>query len=95
MLKYLINNVATIRVENEEEANKLHKYYEDFARDNGYVLSAWSQTYRTKKAQGEIIDSWFICKVTLVFNDAKEPITLLDTIDFKMQTLIDVADMEF
>ena len=93
MLKYLISNVATIRVADEDEANALHKYYEDFARDNDYILSAWSQTFRTKKSQGEIVDSWFICKVTLAFNDAKAPVIPLDTIDFKMQTKILIDEL--
>ena len=91
MLKYLVNNVATIRVEDLEEAEALHQYYEDYARENDYILSGWSQTLRTKKAKGEIIDSWYICKVTLVFNDAKEPAIPLDTIDFKMLKSYDIT----
>lgn len=90
MEKYLIKNTAEIRVNSEEDANLLHKEYEDFAHDNGYVLNSWTQTYRTRKSGGEVIDEWFICKVVLVFNDAKEPDIPLDDIDFKMQTKIPV-----
>lgn len=90
MEKYLIKNTAEIRVNSEEDANLLHKEYEDFAHDNGYILNSWTQTYRTKKSGGEIVDEWFICKVVLVFNDAKEPDIPLDDIDFKMQTKIPV-----
>ena len=49
MIKYLIKSTNEIRVDSEEDANTLHKDYEDFARDNGYILNSWSQTYRTKK----------------------------------------------
>lgn len=90
MEKYLIKNTAEIRVNSEEDANLLHKEYENFAHDNGYVLNSWTQTYRTRKSGGEIVDEWFICKVVLVFNDAKEPDIQLDDIDFKMQTKIPV-----
>lgn len=90
MIKYLIKNTAEIRVESEEDANELHKYYEDFARDNAYILNSWSQTLRTKKSQGEIVESWFVCKVVLVFNDVKAPDIPLDNIDFNMQKTIPV-----
>lgn len=93
MIKYLIKNTAEIRVESEEDANTLHKEYEDFARDNGYILNSWSQTYRTRKSGGEIVESWFICKVVLIFNDAKTPDIPLDTIDFKMQHTISIENI--
>lgn len=79
-----------IRVEDEESANALHKEYEDFAHENGYILNSWTQTYRNKKSGGEIIEEWFICKCVLVFNDAKAPDILLDSIDFNMQKNIPI-----
>lgn len=93
MIKYLIKNTAEIRVESEEDANALHKEYEDFAHDNGYILNSWTQTYRTKKSGGEIIAEWFICKAVLIFNDAKEPNIPLEDIEFKMQTIIPIENI--
>lgn len=90
MIKYLIKNTMEIRVEDEESANALHKEYEDFAHENGYILNSWTQTYRNKKSGGEIIEEWFICKCVLVFNDAKAPDILLDSIDFNMQKNIPI-----
>lgn len=90
MIKYLIKNTVEIRVETEEDANALHKEYENFAHDNGYILNSWTQTYRTKKASGEIVEEWFICKAVLIFNDPKDPDILLDDIDFKMQTKVPI-----
>lgn len=84
MIKYLIKNTAEIRVETEDDANKLHKEYEQFAHDNGYTLSSWTQTYRNQKAKGEIVQEWYICKVVLIFNDAKEPEIPLQDINFVM-----------
>lgn len=89
MIKYLIKNTAEIWVETEADANKLHKEYEQFAHDNGYTLSSWTQTYRCKKSQGEIVSEWYICKVVIIFNDAKEPETPLSSIDFNMIKTID------
>lgn len=93
MIKYLIKNTAEIRVDSEEDANALHKEYEDFARENGYILNSWSQTYRTKKSGGEIVEEWFICKVVLIFNDVKAPTIPLDTINFKMQLNIPIENL--
>ena len=90
MLKYLIKNTAEIRVEDEDAANTLHKEYDDFGRDSGCILNSWSQTLRTRKQAGEIVESWYICKVVLVFNDAKNPDIPLNNINFVMQTNIPI-----
>lgn len=93
MIKYLIKSTNEIRVESEEDANELHRFYEKFAHDNDYILNSWTQTLRTKKSGGEIIESWFICKVVLVFNDAKAPDIPLDTIEFNMQHNIPIENV--
>lgn len=90
MTKYLLKNTAEIYVESEDDANNLHKEYEEYARKNNYILAAWSQTYRNKKEKGEIVKEWWVCKCTLVFNDAKDPDIRLDNIEFKMQTKVPV-----
>lgn len=93
MIKYLIKSTNEIRVESEEDANELHRFYEKFAHDNDYILNSWTQTLRTKKSGGEIVESWFICKVVLVFNDAKAPNIPLDTIEFNMQYNIPIENV--
>lgn len=93
MIKYLIKSTNEIRVESEEDANELHRFYEKFAHDNDYILNSWTQTLRTKKSGGEIVESWFICKVVLVFNDAKAPDIPLDTIEFNMQHTISIENV--
>ena len=84
MIQWLIKNTSEIRVETEEDANELHKFYEQFAHDNDYVLSSWTQTYKNQKIKGEIVAEWWICKVVLVFNDPKMPTYALKSIDFVM-----------
>ena len=93
MIKYLIKSTNEIRVEDENDANELHRFYEKFAHDNNYILNSWTQTLRTKKSQGEVIESWFICKVVLIFNDAKAPDISLDNIDFNMQHTIPMENI--
>lgn len=94
MLKYLIKSTNEIRVNSEEDANTLHKEYEDFARDNGYILNSWAQTYRTRKSGGEVVEEWWVCKVVLIFNDVKSPDIPLDTIDFNMQKIINIDNIK-
>jgi hypothetical protein len=85
MIQYLIKNTAEIRVETEDDANALHRQYEQYAHDNDFTLNSWSQTYRTRKSGGEIVEEWYICKPVLVFNDAKAPEIPLVGIDFNMR----------
>ena len=80
MIKFLIKSTNEVRVATKEEADELHKQLEKEAQDNGYTLSAWSETHKEKKAQGEIIAEWMICKWTFVFNDPKEPVDAYDKI---------------
>ena len=84
MIKYLIKATNEYRVETKEDADALHKQIEEEATGNGWVLSGWTETYKTKKSQGEIIEEWYICKSIIVFNDAKEPEFPLRNIDYNM-----------
>ena len=58
-----------ILVETKEEADELHQQFEKEANENGYVLSAWTETLKERKSKGEVIESWYYCKATFVFND--------------------------
>lgn len=84
MIKYLCKATQEIRVENKEDANQLHKELQKYALDNGFSLTAWTETHKERKVKGEIVDEWELCKVTFVFNDQKEPLYPLDTVDYKM-----------
>ena len=84
MIKFLLKSVNEYRVETKEDADALHKQIEEEAITNGWTLSGWTETYKTRKAQGEIVEEWFVCKSTVVFNDQKEPETPLRSIDYNM-----------
>ena len=85
MIKFLLKATNEIFVLTEEDANALHKEIEEFAHSNNYTLYSWTQTLKEKKSKGEVIDSWFICKYILVFNDPKEPKIKLNDIIYDME----------
>lgn len=85
MIKYLLKSVNEYRVETKEDADALHKQIEEEATDKGWTLSGWNEAYKTRKAQGEIVEEWYVCKSTVVFNDQKEPETVLKNIEYNME----------
>lgn len=84
MIKWLIKSTEEIRVENEDDANQLHKEIEQFAHDNDYILNTWTQTYKSVKLKGELVDEYWLCKYTLIFNEAKTPTIPLKDIKYNM-----------
>lgn len=92
MIKYLIKATNEYRVETKEDADALHKQIEEEATNNGWVLSGWTETYKTRKSQGEIVEEWFVCKSTVIFNDAKEPNFSLWSIDYNMLNTPNAAE---
>lgn len=84
MIKFLLKSVNEYRVETKEDADALHKQIEEEATGNGWTLTGWTETYKTKKSQGEIVEEWFVCKATVVFNDPKEPEIALKNIEYNM-----------
>jgi len=85
MIKYLCKATQEIRVENKEDADALHKELQKTATENGYTLSAWTETHKERKQKGEVVDEWELCKATFVFNDQKEPVYPLDNVQYNMK----------
>ena len=90
MIKYLLKATNEYFVWTKEDADKLHKQIEEAAINNGCTLTGWTETYKTKKSGGEIVSEWYVCKSTVVFQDAKDPIAPLKSIDYNMMTSSDV-----
>lgn len=84
MLKFLIKSIIEVRVENKEDADKLHKELQKTALDEGYSLTAWNETHKERKVKGEVVDEWELCKATFVFNDQKEPVYPLENVEYNM-----------
>lgn len=84
MIKYLIKSTVELRVQDEAAADELHKTMQEEAEKIGAILSSWNEIKKEKKVKGEIVEEWYICKYTLVFNDPKEPVIALDNIKYNM-----------
>ena len=74
MLKALCKSTNEYRVETKEDADSLHQELDKMVQDNGWTLSAWAETYRTKKSGGEVVEEWF--------NEAKAPETFGGDIEY-------------
>ena len=70
MIKYLINDVTTYRVDTVAEVEKLH---EELLADPSFELTAFSYTTKYIKQKGEIVEEYQIVKAKKVFNNEKEP----------------------
>lgn len=70
---WVIKNQTEYRVDSMPEVEDFHKCLQQKAIDEGYTLTNFSWAHKEKKKQGEVIDEWFVVKVTFLFNDAKEP----------------------
>ena len=75
MGKYLINTCETYRVDSEEAAKKA---IEEAKKDNSFTLLKYTSEYKERKQKGEVIDSYYKITLTKVFNDIKEPDTLVE-----------------
>lgn len=73
MINWLTKSTNEYRVETMDEVETFHKNAQKEAEDGGYTLTNFSWTKKEVKKGGEILDEYFICKVSFVFNDPKEP----------------------
>lgn len=75
MVKYLINDVTTYRVETVKDVEKLH---EELLADPSFELTAFSYTTKYVKVKGEVVDEYQVVKAKKVFNNEKEPESMID-----------------
>ena len=59
----LIKQTDEITVGTEEEAKVLIESFKEKARTEGFEIVSYSTTLKEKKAKGEVIDSYYICKI--------------------------------
>ena len=60
MSRLLTKQTDAYRVDTEEEAVEMINDAKDGQTRGGYTLTKSGDTMKTKKAKGEIVDSWFI-----------------------------------
>lgn len=81
MSKYLVSTVETYRVDTEAEAVQA---IEEAKKDDAYSLGKYASEYKTRKSKGEIIDEFWKVTLTKVFNDIKEPDTIVK-VDYEVE----------
>ena len=59
----LIKQTDEITVGTEEEVKALIESFKEKARTEGFEIVSYSTTLKEKKAKGEVIDSYYICKI--------------------------------
>ena len=55
------------RAETEQEVKEMNERFKNEAKDEGYILNAFSYTKKEKKSKGEVIDEGYLVKVTKVY----------------------------
>lgn len=75
MGKYLISTCETYRVDSEIAAKQI---IEEAKQNKNFSLLKYTSEYKERKAKGEVIDSFYKITLTKVFNDIKEPDSIVD-----------------
>lgn len=59
----LIKQTDEITVGTEEEAKALIENFKEKAREEGFEIVSYSTTLKEKKSKGEVINSYYLCKI--------------------------------
>lgn len=81
MAKYLISTIETYRVDTEAEATKA---IEEAKNDDSYILGKYISEHKERKSKGEIVDEYWKLSLTKLFNDIKEPESII-TINYEVE----------
>lgn len=81
MIKSLIKSTVEVRVETEDDVDKLHKEVQAQAAELGVTLGNFSQTLKQTKEE-----EFYQVKYTLQFNTLKEPTTTYSSIEYNINT---------
>lgn len=82
MIKFLIKSTNAVRVESKEAADELHKQIMNETLQNGWILSAWTEKHKEKKQKGEVVEEWVLVTYTITFQEEKEPLEALSSIEY-------------
>lgn len=73
MIKYLIKTSEEYWQPDLDSVESFHKWLQKDGEKQGYQIAAFGYTEKPIKEGKEVIDSYFIVKVSKVFDNAKEP----------------------
>ncbi len=74
MSKYLISTVETYRVDSENEAKTL---IDEAKKERVGEVTKYGCIQKQQKAKGEVVQEWYRVTLTKVFNDEKEPYSVI------------------
>ena len=75
MAKYLVSTTETYRVDTEIESAKV---IEEAKKDTTYVLGKYTNEHKERKLKGEVVDEYWKLTLTKLFNDIKEPDSIVN-----------------
>lgn len=81
MAKYLVSVVETYRVDTEVEATKA---IEEAKNDSSYTLGKYTSEHKERRAKGEVVDEYWKLSLTKLFNDIKEPNSIVN-VDYEVE----------
>ena len=64
----LLKTTDIYRVDDETEAVEMIQNYKNNQTTDGYTLTKSGYVLKTKKAKGEIVDSWAVVTIEKTFN---------------------------
>lgn len=73
MIKYLIKTTEEYWLSTRDDVENFHRDIQEDGEKQGYQVAAFGYTEKPIKEGKEIIDNYYIVKVTKLFDDAKEP----------------------
>lgn len=73
MIKYLIKTTEEYWLSTRDDVENFHRVIQEDGEKQGYQVAAFGYTEKPIKEGKEIIDNYYIVKVTKLFDDAKEP----------------------
>ena len=73
MIKYLIKTTEEYWLSTRDDVENFHRAIQEDGEKQGYQVAAFGYTEKPIKEGKEIVDNYYIVKVTKLFDDAKEP----------------------
>lgn len=74
-MRYLTSVVETYRLPNDEAVKV---FLEELKADPAFTITKYSSTKKERKEKGDVVDEWVRFTVTKVFNEEKEPESIIN-----------------
>lgn len=73
-MRYLTKVVETYRLPTEAE---VESFLKELKADPRFTVAKYSSTKKEQKQKGEVVDEWIRFEVTKLFNDEKDPDSII------------------